>query len=206
MVSLSLMARLIEALRDGARLVLVGDPAQLASIEAGAVLGDIVGPAAVAPLIGPAAAQRLSAATGASVAGRRRGRLRRRDRGAGARAPLRRRDRRAGDRDQARRPGRASLELLARSPEGVRWIETDLSDEGGAGARARRGDRRRGRGDRGGTGGRRRARPAGARQLPDPVRAPARAVRGRELDRAPGGLAWPTRSTASAGTSGGRCW
>jgi exodeoxyribonuclease V alpha subunit len=43
MVSLSLMARLIEALRDGARLVLVGDPGQLASIEAGAVLGDIVG-------------------------------------------------------------------------------------------------------------------------------------------------------------------
>jgi exodeoxyribonuclease V alpha subunit len=43
MVSLSLMARLIEALRTGARLVLVGDPGQLASIEAGAVLGDIVG-------------------------------------------------------------------------------------------------------------------------------------------------------------------
>ena len=43
MVSLSLMARLIEALRFDARLVLVGDPGQLASIEAGAVLGDIVG-------------------------------------------------------------------------------------------------------------------------------------------------------------------
>ncbi len=43
MVSLSLMARLIEALRGAARLVLVGDPGQLASIEAGAVLGDIVG-------------------------------------------------------------------------------------------------------------------------------------------------------------------
>jgi exodeoxyribonuclease V alpha subunit len=46
MVSLSLMARLIEALRANARLILVGDPGQLASIEAGAVLGDIVGPAA----------------------------------------------------------------------------------------------------------------------------------------------------------------
>jgi exodeoxyribonuclease V alpha subunit len=44
MVSLSLIARLIEALRADARLVLVGDPGQLASIEAGAVLGDIVGP------------------------------------------------------------------------------------------------------------------------------------------------------------------
>ena len=31
------------ALRSGARLILVGDPGQLASIEAGAVLGDIVG-------------------------------------------------------------------------------------------------------------------------------------------------------------------
>ncbi len=46
MVPLSLMARVIEALRPSARLVLVGDPGQLASIEAGAVLGDIVGPAA----------------------------------------------------------------------------------------------------------------------------------------------------------------
>jgi exodeoxyribonuclease V alpha subunit len=42
MVSLSLMARLIEALRSDARLILIGDPGQLASIEAGAVLGDIV--------------------------------------------------------------------------------------------------------------------------------------------------------------------
>ena len=46
MVSLSLMARLVEAVRGDARLVLVGDPGQLTSIEAGAVLGDIVGPAA----------------------------------------------------------------------------------------------------------------------------------------------------------------
>ncbi|HET9443604.1 MAG TPA: AAA family ATPase, partial [Acidimicrobiales bacterium] len=46
MVSLSLMAKLVEAVRPSARLVLVGDPEQLASVEAGAVLGDIVGPAA----------------------------------------------------------------------------------------------------------------------------------------------------------------
>ena len=45
MVPLSLMARLVEAVRADARLILVGDPGQLASIEAGAVLGDIVGPA-----------------------------------------------------------------------------------------------------------------------------------------------------------------
>ena len=43
MVSLSLMARLIEAVRPDARLILVGDPGQLTSIEAGVVLGDIVG-------------------------------------------------------------------------------------------------------------------------------------------------------------------
>ena len=42
MVSLPLMARLLEALRPDARLVLVGDPDQLASVEAGAVLGDLV--------------------------------------------------------------------------------------------------------------------------------------------------------------------
>jgi exodeoxyribonuclease V alpha subunit len=48
MMSLPLMARLVEAVRSGARLVLLGDQEQLASVEAGAVLGDIVGPAAAA--------------------------------------------------------------------------------------------------------------------------------------------------------------
>ncbi len=42
MVSLTLMARLLEAMPPQARLILVGDPDQLASVEAGAVLGDIV--------------------------------------------------------------------------------------------------------------------------------------------------------------------
>ena len=42
MVSLTMMARLLEAVRPEARLVLVGDPDQLASIEAGAVLADLV--------------------------------------------------------------------------------------------------------------------------------------------------------------------
>ena len=45
MVSLALMAQLLDGLRPDARLVLVGDPFQLASIEAGTVLGDLVGPA-----------------------------------------------------------------------------------------------------------------------------------------------------------------
>jgi exodeoxyribonuclease V alpha subunit len=42
MVSLTMMARLLEALRPTTRLVMVGDPDQLASVEAGAVLGDLV--------------------------------------------------------------------------------------------------------------------------------------------------------------------
>jgi len=67
MVALSLMARLIEALRPQARLVLVGDPGQLASVEAGAVLGDIVGPAAAGLLMRPAARERLEVLTEAPL-------------------------------------------------------------------------------------------------------------------------------------------
>ncbi len=42
MLSLTLTARLLEALRPTTRLLLVGDPDQLASVEAGAVLADLV--------------------------------------------------------------------------------------------------------------------------------------------------------------------
>jgi exodeoxyribonuclease V alpha subunit len=42
MVSLTMMARLLEAVRPDTRLLLVGDPDQLASVEAGAVLADLV--------------------------------------------------------------------------------------------------------------------------------------------------------------------
>jgi len=41
MVPLALMAKLVEALAPGSRLILLGDRDQLASVEAGAVLGDI---------------------------------------------------------------------------------------------------------------------------------------------------------------------
>lgn len=51
MVDLPLMAKVLDALRPQTRLVLVGDPFQLASVEAGAVMGDIVGPAARGPLV-----------------------------------------------------------------------------------------------------------------------------------------------------------
>jgi exodeoxyribonuclease V alpha subunit len=65
MVSLPLMARLLEALRPQARLVLVGDPDQLASVEAGAVLGDLVRRPAVADGL----PDRLRAVVGADVPG-----------------------------------------------------------------------------------------------------------------------------------------
>jgi exodeoxyribonuclease V alpha subunit len=45
MVDLALMAKLVRALRPDARLVLLGDKDQLASVEAGAVLGDVCGAA-----------------------------------------------------------------------------------------------------------------------------------------------------------------
>jgi exodeoxyribonuclease V alpha subunit len=53
MVGLALMRRLVESLPEGARLVLLGDPAQLASVDAGTVLADLVGAetGAVAPRI-----------------------------------------------------------------------------------------------------------------------------------------------------------
>lgn len=43
MVSLTMMSWLLEALSDSTRLILIGDPQQLASVEAGAVLDDIAG-------------------------------------------------------------------------------------------------------------------------------------------------------------------
>ncbi|RDI55705.1 exodeoxyribonuclease V subunit alpha [Nocardia mexicana] len=50
MVSLTMMSRLLPAVRPDARLVLVGDPDQLASVDAGAVLADLVaGPVAAQP-------------------------------------------------------------------------------------------------------------------------------------------------------------
>lgn len=80
MVSLTLMARLVEALRPTARLVLVGDPHQLSSVEVGAVLGDLVRrrpPARVQPLdlcslapldvAGLSAQERAAAESGAVV-------------------------------------------------------------------------------------------------------------------------------------------
>lgn len=51
MVSMTLMARLLDALKPGSRLVLVGDPDQLASVEAGAVLADLTSADALRPAV-----------------------------------------------------------------------------------------------------------------------------------------------------------
>ncbi|MGI8683766.1 MAG: exodeoxyribonuclease V subunit alpha [Acidimicrobiales bacterium] len=67
MVSLSMIARLVEAVGTQARLVLVGDPGQLASVEAGSVLGDIVGPAAAGLRMRPEFRTRLGEVAGQPV-------------------------------------------------------------------------------------------------------------------------------------------
>jgi exodeoxyribonuclease V alpha subunit len=130
MVSLSLMARLIEAVRPDARLILVGDPGQLASIEAGAVLGDIVGPATGGLVIGRAARMLLAEATGHDVAAQRPShaatigdgivvldRVHRFGAGIAHLAEAIRR----GDADTV-------LEVLADAPDGVTWIPVDIAE------------------------------------------------------------------------------
>ncbi len=67
MVSVSLMAQLIDAVSDDARLILLGDPNQLSSVEAGAVLGDIVGPAGDNLRMTPDAIKFAAAATGQDI-------------------------------------------------------------------------------------------------------------------------------------------
>jgi exodeoxyribonuclease V alpha subunit len=98
MVSLSLMARLVEAVRPEARLVLVGDPGQLSSIEAGAVLGDIVGPATGPGIVVLDRVHRFGGGI-ASLAGAVRD----------------------GDAERA-------LAVLRQAPEGVTWLEANAAD------------------------------------------------------------------------------
>jgi len=115
MVSLSLVARLIEALREDARLVLVGDPGQLASIEAGAVLGDIVGPAGDEPEpLGAAPAGRARGDFGTGIVV-----LDRVHRFGGGIAELATAIH-GGDAD-------AVLALLRSGREDVQWIEADVA-------------------------------------------------------------------------------
>ncbi|PQJ97101.1 exodeoxyribonuclease V subunit alpha [Chromatium okenii] len=66
MVDVEMMARLLEALRPEARLILLGDKDQLASVEAGAVLGDLCAGAAAAHYT-PATGDWLQRVTGATL-------------------------------------------------------------------------------------------------------------------------------------------
>jgi exodeoxyribonuclease V alpha subunit len=95
MVSLTMMARLLEAIRPDARLILVGDPDQLASVEAGAVLADLVD-----GLSGP----KIAALTTSHRFGESIGKL--------ASAI------RMGDADQV-------IEVLRAGGDHIEWIETD---------------------------------------------------------------------------------
>jgi exodeoxyribonuclease V alpha subunit len=99
MVSLTMMARLLEAVRPDARLILVGDADQLASVEAGAVLADLVdglGQARIAELKTP---YRFGESIGALASAVR-----------------------AGDADLV-------IEVLAAGGDHVEWIDTDEPSE-----------------------------------------------------------------------------
>lgn len=64
MVSFAMMAKLAVAVPDDARLILLGDRDQLASVEAGAVLGDVCNPAGGELRFSRGFAARVSAITG----------------------------------------------------------------------------------------------------------------------------------------------
>jgi exodeoxyribonuclease V alpha subunit len=98
MVSLSMMARLLEAVRPDSRLVLVGDPDQLASVEAGAVLADLVEGLSVlddSPVARLVTSHRFGASIGALA-----GAIRDGDAG-------------------------AALEVLAAGGEHIEWVQTE---------------------------------------------------------------------------------
>lgn len=59
MLSMTAMSRLLDAVRSDARLILVGDPNQLASVEAGAVLADLVDRAPTHTSASPATIPRI---------------------------------------------------------------------------------------------------------------------------------------------------
>ena len=75
MIDLPLMAKLVEAVPDGARLVLLGDPDQLPSVEAGDVLAGILRAAnsAAAPPVAANASASAAATSPASGGGRAKG-------------------------------------------------------------------------------------------------------------------------------------
>lgn len=99
MVSLTMMARLLEAVRPDARLLLVGDPDQLASVDAGAVLADLVDGLGDAGVVELKTAHRFGEAIGAFAHAVR-----------------------VGDADVA-------VKLLRAGSESIEWIDTDSPSE-----------------------------------------------------------------------------
>ncbi|RDH77079.1 exodeoxyribonuclease V subunit alpha [Mycolicibacterium moriokaense] len=99
MVSLTMMARLLEAVRPDARLILVGDPDQLASVEAGAVLADLVDGLDEAKLATLKTPYRFGESIGALASAIR-----------------------AGSADEA-------LEVLRAGGEHIEWVDTDAPAE-----------------------------------------------------------------------------
>jgi exodeoxyribonuclease V alpha subunit len=95
MVSLTMMARLLEAVRPDARLIFVGDPDQLASVDAGAVLADLVDGLGAAGVIELRTSHRFGETIGALAQAIRR-----------------------GDADGA-------LELLRAGGDRIAWLDTD---------------------------------------------------------------------------------
>ncbi|OBF33011.1 exodeoxyribonuclease V subunit alpha [Mycobacterium sp. ACS1612] len=95
MVSLTMMARLLEAVRPDSRLLLVGDPDQLASVEAGAVLADLVDGLGEAQIAALKTSHRFGESIGALASAIR-----------------------DGDAD-------AAIEVLRAGGEHIEWVETD---------------------------------------------------------------------------------
>ena len=99
MVSLTMMARLLEAVRPQSRLLLVGDPDQLASVDAGAVLADLVdglGAGEDSPVVALQTSHRFGESIGALAAAIRDGDADTAHRGAAGRWRPHRVDRRRG--------------------------------------------------------------------------------------------------------------
>ena len=99
MVSLTMMARLLEAVRPDARLILVGDPDQLASVEAGAVLADLVDGLDDSKVAALETSHRFGESIGALASAIR-----------------------LGDADQA-------IEVLRKGGDHIEWIDTDQPSE-----------------------------------------------------------------------------
>lgn len=127
MVSLAHMARLLEAVRDGTRLVLVGDPGQLASVEAGAVLADLVrgfevqAGHAVSPVTSPVTSPVIGPVIGPVVSLSRTHRTRAADGSSGVELDELAAALRSGDAD-------AALEVLTSGSPAVRLVNPENPD------------------------------------------------------------------------------